>query len=81
MNASLQMFASEAGCAIVVVEQARWHVSGTLVVPEWMAILLPPLYSPELDPIEHLSGHLRSDHMSSRACDDCKHLLVAGAGA
>jgi hypothetical protein len=67
--------------AIVVMDQAGWHGSGPREVPACVTILPLPPFSPELNPIERLFGHLRSHDLSNRAYDDCRHLLDAGAEA
>ena len=43
------------GAAIdLVLDQAGWHLSGKLVVPEDVKLVERPAYSPELQPAEHL---------------------------
>ncbi|MCU0921918.1 MAG: transposase [Burkholderiaceae bacterium] len=42
-----------------VMEQAGWHLAGELVVPANMRLLLPPPYSPEPNPAEHILEALR----------------------
>ena len=84
MSVFLRMLAEEIGAdehAIVVMDQAGWHVSRSLKVPDSITILLLPPYSPELNPIERLWAYLRSHYLSNRAYDDYRHLLDAGADA
>jgi transposase len=84
MNVFLRMLAKELGQdehAIVIMDQAGWHVSRSLSVPGSITILLLPPYSPELNPIERLWGYLRSHYLSNRTYDDYQHLLDAGADA
>jgi transposase len=40
--------------AVLVIDQAGWHVSGALVVPEGVDLVFLPAYSPELQPAERL---------------------------
>lgn len=40
--------------AILVIDQAGWHVSGALVVPEGIELVFLPPVSPELQPAERL---------------------------
>jgi transposase len=40
--------------AIVVVDQAGWHVSTELVIPEGLVLAFLPSYSPQLQPAERL---------------------------
>jgi integrase len=39
---------------VLVLEQARWHISGKLEVPEGIHLMFLPPYSPELQPAERL---------------------------
>ncbi|QWR78292.1 transposase [Candidatus Magnetomonas plexicatena] len=39
---------------IIVVDQAAWHLSKKLVVPENIRLIPQPAHSPELNPTEHL---------------------------
>lgn len=39
---------------MIVLDQAGWHVSGRLVVPEGIDLVFLPAYSPELQPAERL---------------------------
>ena len=84
MNVFLRMLADELGTddhAVLVMDQAGWHKSKALVVPESITILLLPPYSPELNPVERLWGYLRSHYLSNRVYDGYQHLLDAGAEA
>lgn len=67
--------------AVLIMDQAGWHVSRRLVVPSNITILLLPPYSPELNPVERLWGYLRSHYLSNRAYKGYQHLLDAGAAA
>jgi hypothetical protein len=58
-SAVLAEFAAALGAGptkriIVVIDQAGWHVSDDVVVPEGLHVLFLPPYSPELQPAEHL---------------------------
>ena len=83
MNAFLKMASEDLepdDHAVMIMDQAGWHVSKTLVVPENITILLLPPYSPELNPVENLWHWIKSHHTSNRAYagyDD----LMDGVGA
>lgn len=62
-------------------DQAGWHTSRKLKVPDNITILFLPPYSPELNPVERLWGYLRSHFLSNRAYDNYRHLLDAGTEA
>jgi transposase len=52
--------------AVMIMDQAGWHVSKKLVVPDNITILLLPPYSPELNPVENLWHWIKSHHTSNR---------------
>jgi hypothetical protein len=51
---------------LVLVDQAGWHVSRKLVVPENLALMLLPPRSPELNPVENVWQFLRETWLSNR---------------
>jgi len=83
-NVFLNMLAAEVKPdehVVLIMDQAGWHRSKTLDLPECMTVLLLPPYSPQLNPVENLWHHLRSHHLSNRAYDDYDHLIDAGTAA
>src|SRR5687768_7639434 len=66
---------------VLIMDQAGWHKSRGLKLPDCITVLLLPPYSPELNPVENLWHHLRSHHLSNRLYDDYDHLLEAGSTA
>ncbi len=59
MSTALEHFAKAAGAGptrqvIVVLDQAGWHTSDRVVVPEGIHLMFLPAYSPELQPAERL---------------------------
>jgi hypothetical protein len=59
MGLALATFARDEGIdaahrAVLVLDQAGWHVSGGLVVPAGIDLVFLPPYSPELQPAERL---------------------------
>jgi transposase len=84
MNTFLRMLSEELGPldhAVLIMDQAGWHKSKALHVPENITILYLPPYSPELNPIERLWAYLRSHSLANRAYRDYEHLLEAGSTA
>jgi hypothetical protein len=55
--------------AILVIDQAGWHSSGALVVPEGIELVLLPAASPELQPAERLWA-LVDEPVANRAFSD-----------
>lgn len=54
---------------IMVVDGAPSHRAGQLIVPENMALVRLPPYSPELNPVEHLWDELREKDFANRVFD------------
>lgn len=85
MNRHLAFIAEEAGPpgagvhVVLVLDQAGWHRSKKLVVPESMTLLYLPPYSPELNAIEKLWGYVRSHYTSNRLYRDYEHLFEAAS--
>jgi transposase len=52
--------------AILVMDQAGWHMSNNLVVPDNITILPLPPKSPELNPVENLWLFMRENWLSNR---------------
>jgi transposase len=67
--------------AVLLWDNAPYHVSGDLVVPANVSLigLLP--YSPELNPVENLWHYLRAHHWSNRVYADYAALLEAATEA
>ena len=77
MNSFLNVLSGEADegdFVILLMDQVGWHKSRKLVVPDNIVILLPPPYSPELNPVENLWGYMRSHYQSNRAYRDYDHI-------
>ena len=83
-NAFLAMLAADVKPdehVVLVMDQAGWHRSKALRLPDCVTVLLLPPYSPELNPVENLWHHLRSHYLSNRTYDGYDHLLDAGTEA
>ena len=53
--------------AILVMDQAGWHLSGELKMPKNITPLSLPSYSPELNPMEQVNQQMRKLKLSN-AC-------------
>ncbi len=55
------------GChAVLILDQAGWHTSQKLVVPENITLLSLPAKAPELNPVENLWQFMRENWLSNR---------------
>jgi hypothetical protein len=80
MNRLLQGIGDSLGedeLAVLVLDNAGWHRSRSLVIPANMVLLFLPPYSPELQPVERLWAWLRSHYLSNRVYADYPHMLAA----
>ena len=48
------------------VDQAGWHPSQALIVPEHIRLLAQPAYSPEVNPVEHVWEELREKYLHNK---------------
>ena len=67
--------------AVLVWDNAGFHTSGSLDVPENITLLPLPPYAPELNPIERVWLYLRSHYLSNRAYRDRDQLESAAHDA
>lgn len=69
MNLFLEHVSSTYAKSFVVmqVDQAGWHVTDHLRIPENIRLIAQPAYSPELNPVEHVWEELREKQLSNRA--------------
>jgi transposase len=67
--------------AVLVWDQAGFHTSRQLDIPENITIVPLPAYSPELNPVENLCQYLRSHHWSNRAYSCYDDLRIAAVDA
>lgn len=69
MNVYLGQFSRELASdvhAILLWDQAGFHISKRLKIPSNVSIVPLPAYAPELNPVENLWHYLRSHHWSNR---------------
>lgn len=55
---------------VLVCDQAGWHTSGKLKLPDTMMLLCLPAKSPELNPAELLWREMRQKHLGNRVFPD-----------
>src|SRR5712692_3084831 len=51
---------------VIQVDQAGWHSSKDLIIPENIRLIPQPAYSPELNPVEHIWEEIREKAFSNR---------------
>jgi hypothetical protein len=52
--------------AVVLLDQAGWHQSRTLIVPDNITLVPLPAYAPELNPVENIWQFMRDNWLSNR---------------
>ena len=80
MNIYLQQFSQEIAQdahAVLIWDQAGFHKSSTLKIPQNITIIPLPPYSPELNPVENLWHYLRSHYWPNRTYVDYDDLRLA----
>jgi len=60
--------------AFIVMDQAGWHKSKNLTIPENISILYLPPYSPELNPVERLWQYIKNNTIKNKIYDRLKEL-------
>lgn len=84
MNLFLDAFAETLGPdehAVLVLDQAGWHVANALVAPDNLSLVPLPPYSPELNPVERVWLHLRQRYLSHRLHADYNAVVDAACSA
>lgn len=66
---------------VLVLDQAGWHRSKTLLLPAGITLLTLPPYSPELNPIERLWKYLKKTYLYHRLDKTLEAIMEAGARA
>jgi len=67
--------------AVLVLDQAGWHTSPKLCVPENISLLSLPPYAPELNPVEQVWAYLRANFLSHRVWNSYDAIVNACCNA
>lgn len=80
MNKHLEEIAkavSPGAHAIILLDQAGWHGSRELAVPENITLMPLPPYSPELNPAENIWEYLRKNKLANRLYETYEDIVEA----
>ena len=82
MNIFLKQVSEEFADYFIVmqVDQAGWHCSQQLQIPENIRLIFQPPYSPEVNPVEHIWEELREKRFANRifsSLDDLQKYLCS----
>jgi hypothetical protein len=77
MNLFLEQVARDFANYFIVmqVDQAGWHRSNELQVPENIRFIFQPAYSPEVNPVEHLWEELREKYLHNLVFPSLEELI------
>jgi hypothetical protein len=67
--------------AVIVLDQAGWHTTGKLRLPENLSLLPLPPKSPELNPVENVWQFLRQNKLSNRIFGSYEAIVAAACEA
>jgi hypothetical protein len=61
---------------IIEVDQAGWHKSTTLKIPDNIALIEQPSHSPQLNPVEHIWDEVREKFLNNKIHQSMEELIV-----
>ncbi len=67
--------------AVLALDQAGWHTSPKLQVPENISLLPLPPYAPELNPVENVWVYLRANFLNHRVWNSYDAIVGACCAA
>ena len=67
--------------AVLLLDRAGWHTTGSLVIPKNMTLVFLPSRAPELNPVENVWQYLRQNWLSNRVFDTYDTILEAACDA
>lgn len=78
--AEIALMVAPGARAVVLMDQARWHMAGKLVVPGNISIVTLPAKCPELNPVENIWQFMRDNRLSNQAFTSYDNIIdVSGA--
>ncbi len=67
--------------AVVLMDQAGWHTTAKLTIPENITLMMLPPRSPELNPVENIWQYLRQNWLSNRVFKNYQEIVEAACEA
>ena len=61
--------------AVVLLDQAGWHQSRALLVPDTITLVPLPAHAPELNPVENIGQFMRDNWLSNRTFQSYDDIL------
>ena len=61
--------------AVLLLDQAGWHLSDKLAVPDNITLMLLPPKSPKLNPVENIWQYMRDNWLSNRIFQSYEDIL------
>lgn len=61
---------------VIIMDQAGWHKSNDLVVPDNIEIIYLPPYSPELNPVERLWKYLKTRYIHNHVFESLTSIMA-----
>src|SRR5271166_3342569 len=71
----------EGAQAVLLLDRAGWHTTGTLDLPSNITPISLPSRAPELNPVENISQYLRANWLSNRVFDSYEEIIDAACEA
>ncbi len=62
--------------AVLILDQAGWHTTSKLAIPENITLLSLPPRSPELNPVENIWQFIRDNWLSNRVFQSYDQILA-----
>lgn len=67
--------------AVLILDQAGWHSTPKLIIPDNITLLFLPPRSPELNPVENIWRFMRDNWLSSRVFDPHEDIVARSCEA
>jgi transposase len=76
MNQEIAKHIAPGAHAVLILDQAGWHTTDKLNVPENISLLLLPAKCPELNPTENVWQFLRDNWLSNRVFSSYDNIVA-----